>query len=235
MEYRRGKLEWKYQGVRVAQVLPPQRPQLVLPSDVPHREGHVLVLNFLHVETCTHTHTMLPRTVVYYEYEDQRSSMRDAYRLSAPSTELRRRAAGTVPSFCRRRPAQASQPAPYSRASEQLKHRKRNPFRQIELSRSTVCLSVCTNGTHHRPSSPSLLSGRSRRRRASSETGPCLNSPSVVFPRTHRTPPFFPPPSFFLCIYVRVDGGCQPVMQATTPLCSCISLCSTHLDRTVPT
>lgn len=161
--------------------------------------------------------------------------MRDAYRLSAPSTELRRRAAGTVPSFCRRRPAQASQPAPYSRASEQLKHRKRNPFRQIELSRSTVCLSVCTNGTHHRPSSPSLLSGRSRRRRASSETGPCLNSPSVVFPRTHRTPPFFPPPSFFLCIYVRVDGGCQPVMQATTPLCSCISLCSTHLDRTVPT
>jgi hypothetical protein len=38
-----------------------------------------------------------------------------------------------------------------------------------------------------------------------------------------------------LCIYVRVDGGCQPVMQTTTPLCSCISLCSTHLDRTVPT
>lgn len=130
--------------------------------------------------------------------------MRDAYRLSAPSTELRRRAAGTVPSFCRRRPAQASQPAPYSRASEQLKHRKRNPFRQIELSRSTVCLSVCTNGTHHRPSSPSLLSGRSRRRRASSETGPCLNSPSVVLPRTHRTPPFSP--SQFLSVHL-CEGG----------------------------
>ena len=42
----------RYQGVRVAQVLPPERPQLVLPSHVPDREGHVLVLHFLHVETC---------------------------------------------------------------------------------------------------------------------------------------------------------------------------------------
>jgi hypothetical protein len=40
------------QGVRVAQVLPPERPQLVLPTHVPHREGHVLALHFLHVETC---------------------------------------------------------------------------------------------------------------------------------------------------------------------------------------
>lgn len=152
--------------------------------------------------------------------------MRDAYRLSAPSTELRRRAAGTVPSFCRRRPAQASQPAPYSTTSDQLKHWKRIH------SDSAVCL-------YQRHAPPSVVTFTSFWQESSKKSfirdWPMPQFAKRCFASHAQNAPFFPPPSFFLCIYVRVDGGCQPVMQPTTPLCSCISLCSTHLDRTVPT
>lgn len=155
--------------------------------------------------------------------------MRDAYRLSAPSTELRRRAAGTVPSFCRRRPAQASQPAPYSTTSDQLKHWKRIH------SDSAVCL-------YQRHAPPAVVTFTSFWQEPSKKSF-IRDWPMPQFAKrcfALRRLRFFCSRSIGLCcytgdlcIYVRVDGGCQPVMQTTTPLCSCISLCSTHLDRTV--
>jgi hypothetical protein len=39
--------------VSVIEVVPPQGPQLFLPTHVPHREYHILVLDLFHVETCT--------------------------------------------------------------------------------------------------------------------------------------------------------------------------------------
>lgn len=38
--------------LRVLEVVPPEGPDFVLPTDVPHREADVLVLHRLHVEAC---------------------------------------------------------------------------------------------------------------------------------------------------------------------------------------
>ena len=47
----------------VLEVMPPQRPNLILTSDVPHSETNVLVLHRFHIETChqinSHTSKMV--------------------------------------------------------------------------------------------------------------------------------------------------------------------------------
>lgn len=39
-----------YQTIRIIEVMPPQRPQLLLATDIPYCKHHVLVLYFLNIE-----------------------------------------------------------------------------------------------------------------------------------------------------------------------------------------
>ena len=51
------------ESLGVLEVVPPQRPDLVLAAHVPHREADVLVLNSLHVKTCKDRGASMSRQV----------------------------------------------------------------------------------------------------------------------------------------------------------------------------
>jgi hypothetical protein len=40
-----------YQAIGIIEVMPPQGPQLLLAANIPHGKHHILVLNFLNIET----------------------------------------------------------------------------------------------------------------------------------------------------------------------------------------
>ena len=41
-----------YKSIGIVEVMPPQGPELFLATNIPNCEHHILVLNFLHIETC---------------------------------------------------------------------------------------------------------------------------------------------------------------------------------------
>lgn len=44
--------EEAYKSISVVEVVPPKRSEFLLATNIPNREHHILVLNFLNVESC---------------------------------------------------------------------------------------------------------------------------------------------------------------------------------------
>lgn len=40
-----------YQSISIIEVMPPEWPEFLLSTYIPHCEHHILILNFLHIET----------------------------------------------------------------------------------------------------------------------------------------------------------------------------------------
>ena len=53
--------------VCIVEVMPPQWSQLLLTTNIPNSEKHILVLYFLHIETCTPCYSFLVRYLYCYE------------------------------------------------------------------------------------------------------------------------------------------------------------------------
>ena len=59
----------------VVEVMPPQWSQLLLTTNIPNSEKHILVLYFLHIETCTPCYSFLVRYLYCYESFDVNHQM----------------------------------------------------------------------------------------------------------------------------------------------------------------